>query len=881
MFRPASRRLRPGRRLLAPDVAYGPLGVLTIAAGVFGLSYLAVVLAPPDNGVAAWWPAAGLATIALMWAPRDRRAVVVASVVIMSALANLAVGRPWHVALGYGASNALESAVVAALLTRRGRPRLATLDDLFRLVGATAAGVLVMGVGAGLTQLLADGAGFLVTARTVVASHGAALLLTLPLGMRAPGGTGRAGRLEAAAQLAAVCVAIVVIFRPGQGLPVSFLTMPLLVWGALRFGVKVVSVELIVVALLVTSFSRFDGGPFAAEFGATSTATASLVQAYLVCCALVTLPLAVSIAQRRAALARSEASERLFRQGFRDSLVGMAMLRLCDGAHGPGEGAHAEGGLDVVQLNDVAARMLAGDPAALVGAPWTALLAEPDRHELAARVREMLAGTSEGWHGEVAVATPAGDLWVDVALSPLAASAGENLFVAQMVDVTARRAAEERLTAQAQRDSLTGLANRSRLHGEIDAAVAALPPDEADGGPGVAVLFCDLDDFKDVNDSAGHTEGDRVLVRVAERLRTLLGPDDLAARLGGDEFVVLRRCARDRADVEQLASAVLAGLSAPIVVGGHGFTVGVSIGIAWGGPGASADDLLRDADAAMYAAKAGGKRRAVTFSDEHRARAVRAVRVEAELRRALELGQLEMYLQPVVDLRDGATVAAEALVRWRHPERGLLEPGAWLDVAEACGLMPELGAWILRRSCELAAAWPQSVAEVTPAVHVNVSARQLEVPGFVADVHRVLAETGLPPARLVLEFTETQLDTVSEALLADLATLRRAGIGLAADDFGTGYSPLTRIIELPISMVKVDQRFVAGMLDDVRSQAIVTTLVRLTDSLGLALVAEGVETQEQAQALQMLGCTAGQGFLWSRPVPADVFHERLRGAVLR
>jgi EAL domain-containing protein (putative c-di-GMP-specific phosphodiesterase class I) len=233
-----------------------------------------------------------------------------------------------------------------------------------------------------------------------------------------------------------------------------------------------------------------------------------------------------------------------------------------------------------------------------------------------------------------------------------------------------------------------------------------------------------------------------------------------------------------------------------------------------------------------------------------------------------------MYMQPVVDLVDGRWVAAEALIRWRHPDRGVLAPIEFLDVAEVSGLMPEIGAWVLRRSCELATAWPPGPDGIAPAVHVNVSARQLDVPGFFDVVRDVLASTALPPERLVLEFTETHLDEVSDALLADLAVLREAGIGLAADDYGTGYSPLTRIIELPLTMIKIDRRFVSAMLEDVRSKAIVTTLVRLGQSLGLALVAEGVETAEQAAALRELGCPTAQGYLWSRPVAADVFLAR-------
>ena len=887
------RRTRRSGTGSSPDwlrLAYGPVGLLALAAAVFALGFVAVALAPSDNGVAAWWPAAGLSVVAVAWAPRERKLVVALTIAVASSVANVVAGRDPVPAAGFGASNAAEAVVVAWWLTRgRLRLRLATLEDVFRLFAATLLGTVVMGLGAGLTIALATDGAFLTTARTVMASHGAAILVMVPLAMRvrAPRAPGRA--LEAVVQWTAIVSATALVFRPGQTLPLTFLAIPLLVWGALRLGTRTMAAQLLLMAVIVSVLSRFGGGPFAARLGADSTLTASLVQTYMVSCALILLPLAVSVSQRRAALERVAASERLFRQSFSEAMLGMLLLRRCVVGHDRDlavrgldvplrsigararrsnhrDGEHDGGGLDIVELNDVAARILTRPEGELVGASWTARLEPEGRTMLTEATAAMAEGRIPGWHGEVALRSREGTRWVEVALSPLSLAAGDGMFVAQMVDVTARRQAEERLTAQALQDSLTGLGNRALLRQEVERALREAPGDGA-----VVVLFCDLDDFKIVNDSAGHTSGDLVLVEVASRLRLLLEPGDVAARLGGDEFVILRPQATSPADAEELASRVLTTLAAPLLVGAQPFSIGASIGIACGGRGTSADDLLRDADSAMYAAKAEGKRRAVVFSDEHRARALRTVRIEAELRRATAEGQLEVFLQPVVDLRDGSWTAAEALIRWNHPERGLLAPAEFLDVAESSGLMPEIGAWVLRRSCELAMTWPGADDGTGPAVHVNVSARQLDVPGFFDVVREVLTDTGLSPQRLVLEFTETQLDEVSDALLADLAELRSAGIGLAADDFGTGYSPLTRITELPLTMLKIDRRFVGAMLDDVRSQAIVTTLVRLSESLGLALVAEGVETEAQAAALRLVGCPTAQGYLWSRPLPAAGF----------
>lgn len=865
------------RRGLSREQVYGPAGLVALTVAVCALGFVAVELAPPDHGVAAWWPAAGLSVVAIAWAPQgSRRWLVVLAVVVGTSIGNLLAGRPLPVALGFGLGNAAEALVVASWLVRGGRrPQLVSLEDITRLFTATFLGVLVMGAVGGTTVWLAGGDP-LVTARTVMTSHGAAILVIAPLGLRAlrPRKAGRGP--EAVAAWTAVIGVTVTVFRVGQDLPLSFLPIPFLVWGALRLGVRTVGGQLVATALIVTWANRNGGGPFAEPLGAGSTAATSLVQAYLVVCAMVTLPLAVSVAQRRAALERVAASERLFRQGFSDALLGMLLLRRCEPGHADlltGErtaasGEHVHGGLDVVELNEVAGRMLARPDRELVGSSFTAHLEPADGAVLRDVVADLVGGALAGWHGELRLRAPEEVRWIEVALSPL--SAGDDMFVAQVLDVTARRAAEEQLIDQARRDSLTGLGNRGLLVERMEAALRT----SRDEGRDVAVLFCDLDDFKHVNDSAGHTNGDLVLVEIAQRLTDLLAEGDVAARLGGDEFVLLRPTGGAPAAAE-LAGAVIAALEQPVLIAGQAFVVGSSIGIALGGPGAQAGDVLRDADAAMYAAKAGGKRRAVVFSEEHRDRARRAVRIESELRRAIADGELLVHLQPVVDVRTGRTVAAEALIRWQHPEQGLLAPAAWLDVAESAGLMPEIGAWVLRRSCELALDWPAADPRTAPAVHVNVSARQLDVPGFVDMVRDVLAATGLPPHRLVLEFTETQLDTVSAALLAELVGLRAQGIGLAADDFGTGYSPLTRIIELPLTMIKVDRRFVGAMLDDVRSRAIVTTLVRLSQSLGLELVAEGVETKEQADALRRLGCPTGQGYLWSRPVPAEEFRRRL------
>nr|WP_297429636.1 EAL domain-containing protein [uncultured Actinotalea sp.] len=875
---------------LWPAVGAPTVLVLT-ALLVFGLAATAVHISHGYGRVAPWWPAAGIGVVAVLATPQRLRWAVPLVVCAATFAGNALLGRPLAVAVGFSLSNMLDVAIVGWWLLRgRGRAALQGVEDVVRLLVGTALGVLAFGVAVGTTAVLTDYGTFLTPALGAMSSHAAAILLVVPLALVPRGHDLRVSLVEVALQSAALAGAVLLTFGPPTTAPVGFLILPPAVWGALRLPPRLVSAQVLGVGVLVTVLTGLGGGPVAGTQDDPAL-RALLLQAHVFTVAVVTLPLAVAANTRRQVLDGLAASERLFREGFSESLVGMLLLRLC---RGDGTTAHAPGGLDVVEANPVAARLLDQTEDRLIGTCWTSSLRDQDRELLAEVVQGMQRRGVAGWHGEVELVGARGRRFLEVALSNLPMSVGAGMFVAQIVDVTARREAEERLTAQALQDPLTGLANRTLLRDRIGLALTLLPLDHdepgaepgeepgqrpdvaavhgpvAGDGPCTAVLFCDLDDFKHVNDSAGHTVGDAVLVEVARRLDRLLRPGDLAARPGGDEFVVLRPTAGP-GHAEALAAEIIEAVAAPVEVDAHTYTVGVSIGIVHGRRGCSVEDLLRDADAAMYAAKAEGKGRAVVYSGEHRERALRNVRLRAELRDALRRRELRVHLQPVVDVRTGVTVAAEALVRWQHPERGLLAPGEWLDVAESGGLMPELGAWVLQEACAAAAAWPVPDGGRPVAVHVNVSARQLEAEGFVDTVRDVLARTGLPPERLVLEFTETHLDEVTEALVEDLVELRQTGIGMAADDYGTGYSPLTRIIELPLTMIKIDRRFVGDMLDDVRSGAVVTTLVRLGQTLGLDVVAEGVETPAQADALAGLGCRHGQGYLWSRPVPAEAF----------
>ncbi len=445
-------------------------------------------------------------------------------------------------------------------------------------------------------------------------------------------------------------------------------------------------------------------------------------------------------------------------------------------------------------------------------------------------------------------------------------------------DVTARRALEAELQHQAFHDSLTGLPNRARFRERVDRALG-----RADQPPGsVAVIFLDLDDFKTVNDSLGHAAGDRLLVQVAERLLNATRGCDTVARLGGDEFAVLIQHVRCDADAQVVAERAAAALVAPFQLDGHRVPGGASIGVARAQPADGTEELLRNADLAMYRAKAGGKRGVALFAPEMHAAVLSRMELEDDLRTALRTGQFSLAFQPVVDLRTSAPTGAEALVRWRHPRRGNVSPAEFIPVAEETGLIVALGRWVLEEACREAARWPacpnaadhpEDGAPFTPSrrgatISVNVSGRQLVRPQFVDDVAAVLASTGLAPARLVLEITESVLLDRTDVILERLTALKALGVGLAVDDFGTGYSSLAYLHRFPVDVLKIDKAFVDAVGRGSTHDALLRTIIALGQTLGLNTVAEGVEHAEQHRLLVEFGCSSAQGYLFARPLDA-------------
>ena len=413
-------------------------------------------------------------------------------------------------------------------------------------------------------------------------------------------------------------------------------------------------------------------------------------------------------------------------------------------------------------------------------------------------------------------------------------------------------------------DPLTGLPNRTLLTERIEAGLAR----ESRRGERLVVLFLDLDSFKTVNDGLGHGIGDALLVDVADRLRQVTRPGDTLARFSGDEFAVVCEAIRDH-EVECLVQTIRQTIAAPFTFATHEVTLTASIGVAPATPGATAQSLLREADSAMFRAKSAGRDQSAHFHKAMHEQATARLDDQLGLRRALERDELRAHFQPVIDLTSGEAVGMEALIRWHHPERGLLGPDQFIPLAEETGLILPLGAWMLETALSQLQRWRREIPEAHDLwMAVNLSPRQLTDPDLIHKVSRALAETGVPAGNLHLEITETAVMRSVDASASTLDALRQLGVHLIIDDFGTGYSSLARLKKLPVTALKIDRSFVDGLGRDSSDLSIVDAIINMADSLALGVIAEGVETREQLEILQSLGARMGQGYLWSRALPA-------------
>ena len=453
-------------------------------------------------------------------------------------------------------------------------------------------------------------------------------------------------------------------------------------------------------------------------------------------------------------------------------------------------------------------------------------------------------------------------------------------LILQVQDISARRRAEAGLHHLAFHDSLTGLPNRRRFHEYLGQAVERA---QAHAQDAFAVMFLDFDRFKLINDSLGHNAGDEFLIQVAKRIQGSLRPGDLVARLGGDEFAVLVRRLEHERQAVQLAERLMDALKRPFLVANTELMTSASIGITFSAFGyTTSEEVLRDADTAMYKAKAAGKARYALFDASLHTEVANRLRLEGDLRHAIDDGQLTVAYQPIYELKTGKLAGFEALVRWQHPLDGAVSPAAFLPIAEEAGLMLRLSDFVMHCACRQLQQWQQldpAFADLT--INVNVSGPDIAHAAFVARVTRALVESGLQPHHLCLELTEDILMTRLEGALPVLAELRRLGVALAVDDFGTGYSSLSHLSTLPIDTLKIDRSFVSRLEVGSDEAAVVRAIVLLGGSLGKAVVAEGIETESQREQLRDMGCGLGQGFHLGRPASAQDLSSALNTELLR
>ena len=450
------------------------------------------------------------------------------------------------------------------------------------------------------------------------------------------------------------------------------------------------------------------------------------------------------------------------------------------------------------------------------------------------------------------------------AVSLFAEQAAAAISNARLFEMERAHTAE--LTYRAFHDPLTRLANRALFVERVDEALA-----EDENTPRrLAVLFLDLDNFKTVNDSLGHAAGDRLLVAVAGRIESSLGHADIGARFGGDEFAVLLRDAADDFAVTAAAGRILDALLSPFSIGGHEVFISASIGIAVPDNGETVDELLRNADVAMYMAKDGGKGRYAVFAPEMHEAAVERMEMEADLQRAIQRREFVVHYQPVVELATSKVTGMEALVRWEHPTKGLRPPADFIGLAEETGLILPIGRWVLVEACRQAVQWSDAHPSRVPLMmSVNLSARQLQADTVIDDVAAALDETGLSPERLTLELTETVLMQNGSDVIDRLNRLKELGVLLAIDDFGTGYSSLSYLHKFPIDVLKIDRSFTGNLRRGTGEGVLTHAIIRLARTLHLRTVAEGIERPDQVGKLQAMGCHSGQGFYFAHPLPPD------------
>jgi len=519
----------------------------------------------------------------------------------------------------------------------------------------------------------------------------------------------------------------------------------------------------------------------------------------------------------------------------------------------------------LLQMNRAGLDMIEADSAEqVIGHKVTGVIAPASRKDFMALTQRVFAG-GQGTLAFEIIGLKGSRRWLETHAVPLRDTQGKITSLLSITrDITERKAASEHIQHLAHHDALTGLANRALLHERLAQAILLA---QRKNEP-LAVIFIDLDRFKHVNDSLGHQAGDCLLVEVAQRLQTCVRTSDTLARLGGDEFVLVLLDITGSHDATHVVQKIFTALQQPFLLEDREVTVTPSIGISlFPEDGRNADELIRNADTAMYQAKEAGRNSFHFYTADMNARALDLLALEAALRRALERDELVMFYQPKFELASGRMIGVEALIRWQHPEWGLVPPARFIPLAEETGLILPIGEWALREACQQAAAWRAQGQTLT--VAVNLAARQFRQPALAARVAAILAATGLDPAALELEITESAMMHNPQQVTATLSELKHIGVRIAIDDFGTGYSSLGYLKHFPVDVLKIDQTFIRDAPTQARDAAIVQVIIDMARTLKLQVVAEGVETAAHLDFVQAMGCDLAQGYFFARPMPAS------------
>ena len=483
------------------------------------------------------------------------------------------------------------------------------------------------------------------------------------------------------------------------------------------------------------------------------------------------------------------------------------------------------------------------------------------------------------WEGEIWNRRKDGEIYTEwLAITEIRDELGQlEGYVSLFSDITKRKENEVRIHFQANFDTLTGLANRNLFADRFSQALKRAEREKQK----LALLFLDLDGFKHVNDTLGHSKGDALLKEVATRLVASLRKSDTVARLGGDEFAVLLPDCAGVEHIEHIATKIQDSVSAPYTLEGHDAFISVSIGITvYPDDGSDTETLLRKADSAMYKVKENGRKHFQFFTQEMDEKAQQRRTLEHDLRRALDNDELSVYFQPIIEASTGEVASAEALIRWNHPVKGVISPADFIPLAEDIGLIIPIGEWVLRQACQAAAAWQKMFAR-SPRIAVNISSHQFQRKSIFQLTKTILADTGLPADKLIMEITESLLISDDEETLAQLQAIRSLGIDLSIDDFGTGYSSLSYLKKFPITTLKIDRSFVMDVTTNPEDEALIKAIISMAHSLNLKVVAEGVETGEQASFLKSRNCQFIQGYLYSKPLVNEDFIDYYQDKMMR